>query len=457
MKTYDVVVVGSGSGEIIVERALAHGLKVALIDRGPLGGTCLNVGCIPSKMLIVPADRIVEIQESRKLGVAAEIKKADFKGVTERTRAMVQDSVSGIKKRIGKIENLDFYPRRARFVDGSTLEVGKEAIRGEKIFLASGARPTIPPIKGLRKIPYLTNNTVFGLTRRPRRLTIIGGGYIAAEFAHFFAAMGTAVAIVQRDARLVKDEEPEVSALLEKKLRERMEVYTGTEAVEARIERGRCVVTARDRLSGAEREFGSEQVLVAAGRTSNADLLEVEKAGIETDEKNYIKVNEYLETSRKNVWAFGDAIGKKMFRHTANYEAELVFHNAIHGGKNKMNFQVVPHAVFTSPQIASIGLTEAEARPKHKILVGKAMYSSTAMGESLMDTESFAKAVVEKETLRILGFHVIGPHASLLIQEVIDAMSSEGTILPVLRGIHIHPALSEVVVRAFDNLREKTE
>lgn len=455
MKTYDVVVVGSGSGEIIVEKALAQGLKVALIDRGALGGTCLNVGCIPSKMLIVPADRIVDIQDSRKLGVRAEIERVDFKSIMERTRRSVQTSEHQIRQRIRKIKNLEFYGQRARFVNKSTLRVGGQDISGGKIFLASGARPYIPPIKGLRNIPYLTNETVFALNRKPRSLIIIGGGYIAAEFAHFFAAMGTAVTVLQRDLRLVKEEEPEISALLKKKLGERMKVRSGMEAVEAERKGKLIVITARDKDSGQKQEFAAAGVLVAAGRKSNADLLDVEKAGIATDEKNYIRVNEYLETSQKNIWAYGDAIGQKMFRHAANYEAQLVFHNAIHGGKNKMDFLVVPHAVFTSPQIASVGMTEAEARLRHKILVGTAMYSTIAMGESLMDTESFAKAIVEKETLKILGFHMIGPQASLLIQEVVDTMSSDGTILPILRGIHIHPALAEIVVRAFINLKEK--
>jgi mycothione reductase len=455
MKTYDVVVVGSGSGEIIVEEALAHGLKVALIDRGPLGGTCLNVGCIPSKMLIVPADRIVDIWDSRKLGVRAEIERVDFKSIMERTRRSVQTSEQQIRQRIRKIKDLEFYGQRARFVNKSTLRVGGQVISGGKIFLASGARPYLPPVKGLRKIRYLTNETVFALNRKPRSLIIIGGGYIAAEFAHFFAAVGTTVTVLQRDHRLVKEEEPEISALLKKKLGERMKIRAGMEAVEA-VRRGKLIViTARDKESGQKQEFAAEEVLVAAGRKSNADLLDVEKAGIETDEKNYIRVNEYLETSQKNIWAYGDAIGQKMYRHAANHEAELVFHNAVHGREKKMDFLAVPHAVFTSPQIASVGMTEAEARTSHKILVGTALYSTIAMGESLMDTESFAKAIVEKETLKILGFHLIGPQASLLIQEVVDAMSTDGTILPILRGIHIHPALSEIVVRAFVNLKEK--
>jgi mycothione reductase len=185
-----------------------------------------------------------------------------------------------------------------------------------------------------------------------------------------------------------------------------------------------------------------------------ADLLKVENTGIETDEKNYIKVNDLLETNKENIWALGDAIGKKMYRHSANQEANIVWHNSMHGEKNKVDFSVMPHAVFTYPQIASVGLREEEAKKYYDILVGKAKYSDVAKGEAMMEEEGFAKAVIEKNTWKILGFHIIGPYAPILIQEVIDSMTTGGTVMPVITGMHIHPALPEVVQATFQNLHE---
>ena len=454
MKNYDVIVIGSGAGSGIVDNALSHGLKVALIDRGPLGGTCLNVGCIPSKMLIFPADRIVEIQEAQKLGIKAEIKDIDFHWVMERTREYVEKNRSAIQTNITKNQGLDYYPETGQFVDDYTMQVGKQKIKGEKIFIVSGARPLIPLIKGIEEIDYLTNDTLFALEEKPKSLIIIGGGYIAAEFAHFFSAMGTNVTIIQRGERLLKEEEPEISDLLERKLKKRMDIHANTEAIEAgKMDTG-CTITARDKKSGETVKFHGERVLVAAGRKSNADLLKVENTGVETDEKGYIKVDDFFETSKKNIWAFGDAQGRKMFRHAANREADIVWHNSMHKGQEKLNFLAVPHAVFTYPPIASVGMSEAEAKKEHKILVGKSFYSEVAKGVAMREDESFAKAVIEKGTWRILGFHIIGPYAPILIQEVVDAMATAGTVMPIIGGIRIHPALPEVIIDTLRNLKE---
>jgi dihydrolipoamide dehydrogenase len=195
--------------------------------------------------------------------------------------------------------------------------------------------------------------------------------------------------------------------------------------------------------------------MVATGRISNADILKPEKTGIQLDDHNFIKISEYLETTKKNIWAFGDAIGVQMFKHVANYEAGIAWHNSLHDHKAKMNFSAAPHAVFTHPQIASVGLTEEEAkRQKYKVLVGVAFYKDTAMGAAMGDVDGFVKVLVENETGKILGAHIIGPEASILIQEIVNAMVSEtGTFAPIAQGMHIHPALSEVVQNAFGSLR----
>ena len=455
MKEYEVVVVGSGAGSAIVDGALAEGLKVALVDRGPLGGTCLNVGCIPSKMLIFPADRIAEFQEAKKLGIHARIEQVDFRAIMRNTREYVTDAEKNIRKSAMSTPNLAFYGTTGHFVEDYTMEVEGQRIRGKKIYLVSGARPLIPAVKGIEDIDYLTNESVFALEEKPESLVIIGGGYIAAEFAHFFAAMGTEVTILQRGKRLVKEEEPEICDLLKQKLQKRMSVHTDTEAIEARREKGGCRIIAENRKTGKRQEFTAEKVLVGSGRKSNADLLKTEKTGVKTDKKGYIKVDDFFETSKKNIWAFGDAIGKKMFRHAANKQADIVWHNSMHQGEEKLDFNAVPHAVYTYPPIASVGMVEAEAKKLFDVMVGISHYSEVAKGTAMKDKDSFAKAVIEKDTWRILGFHIIGPSAPILIQEVVNAMSSGGgTVMPIVSGMRIHPALPEVIFDTLRNLRE---
>jgi dihydrolipoamide dehydrogenase len=454
MKEYDVIVIGSGSGAAIVEQALAHDFSVALIDHGPLGGTCLNVGCIPTKALIYPADRIMDIREAGKLGIESKIEKIDFPAIMERMRKIVREGHGLSLEEMRRIPRLDVYDQSAQFVSPNVLAIGKERIKGEKIYLSSGVRPVIPPVEGLEEAGYLTNETVLGLEERPESLVIIGGGYIAAEYAHFFEAMGTPVVIIQRGERLVKDEEPEISELLKIGLARRMDIRTSTEPVKVVRSAGVLTVVARERKTGLTSEHRAERILVAAGRTPNSDLLKVAAGGIETDARGYIKVNEFFETSRKNIWAFGDAIGRQMFRHTANREADLVWQNSAHGARLTLDFDKVPHAVFTRPQIASVGLTESAAAIRHSITVGRARYTDVARGKAMMEEEGFAKIVLERESWRILGFHIVGPEASVLVQEVVNAMASEGTIGPILRGLHIHPALSEVVQATLSHLEE---
>jgi mycothione reductase len=349
---------------------------------------------------------------------------------------------------------LDFYKGEGHFSGDYTVSVNGQEIRGEKIFIASGSRPFIPPIKGLEDGGYLTNETVLGLKERPESIIVIGGGYIGVEYGHFLAAVGTRVTILEMADRLVLAEEPEVSALLKKALSRRLRVSLNIQADEVRKAGGGVRVTARDIGSGVRREITAQKIMVAVGRRSNADRLKVENSGVETDKRGFVKVNDYLETSKKNIFAVGDANGQQMFTHVANREAAIAAHNALHNEKVKMDYSAIPHAVYSYPQIASVGLTEEAARAGHDVLVGRAKYSDVAKGEAMMESEGFAKAIVARDSRRILGFHIIGPYAPILIQEVVNAMQSGGYGDEIGDGIHIHPALSELVPLALSNLEE---
>jgi mycothione reductase len=452
MKEYDVIVIGAGTGLSVAFKAQASKLKVALIDKGNVGGTCVNVGCVPSKILIYHADRIAEIEDAKKLGIEAKVKRVDFPAIMARMKATIDESRTWMENEIKNSPGLDFYNEEARFTGDRTLQVGKETITGRKIFIVSGARPLIPPIKGLNGIRYLTNENLLRLREAPESIIIIGGGYIGVEYAHFFAALGTKVSVVQRQSRLIPNEEPEVSDHLKEELSKRMEILLDWETVEVWEKKGMYTAILKNLETGYEKAVTGAQILVAAGRMSNADILDVHKTGVKTNEANYIDVDDTLLTSRKNIWAFGDAIGRQMFTHAGDMMRRVAWHNATSRKKRSFDFSIVPHAVFTRPQIASLGLTEEQAAKDHDILVGRANYSDVVMGDAMMETESFAKAIVEKKTEKILGFHIIGPEAAILIQEVVTAMARGGDVKSITDNMHIFPALSEIVPETFNNL-----
>jgi mycothione reductase len=456
MRKYDVTVIGSGCGLNIVNEALEHGLSVALVDKGPLGGTCANLGCIPSKMLIFPAERIAEIQEAKKLGVETDIRSVDFESIMERMRKVVREDREHLRHELSYVDNLDFYEGEGHFVSDYTIEVNGEEIRGDNVYIASGSRPLIPPIKGLESVDYLTNETVLQLTERPENLIIVGGGYVAVEYGHFFASMGTKVTILEMADRLVLSEEPEIAETLKNVMSRRMHIYTSVQAEEVKSDGHDVTVVANDLSNGGRKEFTAQRILMAVGRKSNADLLRVENTGVELDKRGFVKVDEYLETSKKNIFAVGDINGQQMFTHVANVEASLAADNVIHGSKTKMDYRAAPHAVYSHPQIASVGMTEEAARKAHKVLVGKARYSDVAQGQAMLEESGFAKAIVEADTGKILGFHIIGPYAPILIQEAINVTASDISIDHIQAAMHIHPAITELIPRVLSSLEDTT-
>jgi mycothione reductase len=450
---YDVVVIGAGDvGLGIAFKAAYGGLKTAIIDRGNVGGTCVNNGCVPSKTLVHVADRIMETRENIRLGIHTEITDTDFTAVMDRMRSVVKGGREAIGKAIEGAENLDFINRECHFEDEHTLEAGGDRIRGKKIFIASGARPFIPPIKGLDSIGFLTNESVLGLEKKPQSLIFIGGGFIALEYAHFFSALGVRVTIIDRSKGLLGSEEPEISELLTKEMEKRINIIMGAEIVEVKQAGEGNAVLLKNMDTGKEQRILAEAVMVSAGRRPNADLVKPENAGIEVNKTGYIEVDEHLRTNKRHIWAAGDAIGKAMFTHAGDKEADVVWHNAVSRKKIRMDFETVPHAVYTYPQIASVGMTELQAAKDREILVGRAKYSDTVMGEAMGERAGFAKGVVEKKTGRILGFHIKGPHAAILIQEVVNAVLNKGDVKSITGCMHIFPALSNLITEVFDNL-----
>jgi len=455
LKEYDLIVIGSGSVMEVVNAMEEEtpDIKVAVIDKDEPGGICLTRGCIPSKILLYPAEMVRTIERAKEFGIVADVKNVDFRAVMERMRRLIYVDINAMKQGLTHTKNLDYYDTVAEFVAPYTLKVGNETITSKTIFLCTGSKPAIPPIKGLEHVKYHTSDTVLKMDTLPGSIAIIGGGYIAAEYGHFFSAMGSRVTVIGRNRQFIPEEEPEVSALAKRELQKHITIMTNHEVrtVDNTLG-GRKKLVAINRETGKEVQVTADEILIASGRAPNTDILHPEKAGIRTDENGWIIVDEYLETSQPNVWAFGDADGRYLFKHVANYEALIVYYNAVQKKRIKVDYHAVPHAVFTYPEIASVGLKEAEAvgtYGKSNLLIGIQRYEDTAKGLAMGVKDFFVKIIIESTTTKILGAHIIGPYASVLIQEIIDLMyTPTQSAEPIADGMHIHPSLSEVVQRA---------
>jgi mycothione reductase len=458
MKQYDLICIGTGSAIAIVEAMIQQNpkSKVAVIDKDTPGGICLTRGCIPSKLLLYPADLVRTVEKANVFGIEAKVQTIDFKKVMERMRTTISKDINDIREGLTQSKHVDYYKEAAEFVKPYAIKVGKETITSKMIILGTGSKPAVPPVKGIEKTGYLTSDTILQINELPKSIMIVGGGYIAAEFGHFLSAMGSQVTIIGRNPQFIPEEEPEVSGLAKKELGKHVTIYTNYEVQEAKKLKDKKVLVAVNRETKKKAELTADEVMVATGRSSLSDVLKPEKGGIKTDKRGWIIVNEYLEASQPNVWALGDSNGKYPFKHVANYEAAVVYHNAVVKHKTKADYHAVPHAVFSYPEIAAVGLKESEAIEQYgadKILIGFYRYEDTAKGEAIGAHDFFVKVIVEQETMKILGAHIIGPNASVLIHEIIPLMyTHEQNARPITNSMHIHPALSEVVDHAFRSL-----
>ncbi len=452
MQSFDLIVIGSGSGLEVSSAAAGRGLSVAVVESGPFGGTCLNRGCIPSKMLIHSADVAETIRRSELFGIKAEISAIDWDFIVKRASDTVDEDARMIEEGNRQHPNITVFGDAAKFVGHKTLEVAGETITAETIVIAAGTRPRVPEIEGLAGVPFITSDQALRLPKQPARMVIVGAGFIAAELAHFFGALGTEVTIVHRGTRLLRQEDEQISERFTEVYQRRF-----TMLLDARItsagKRGEEIVLAVASRDG-EQTIETDALLIAVGRVPNTDTLDVTKTGVDVDEAGYVKADEYLETNAPGIWALGDIVGRYLLKHSANLEAAYVAHN-IYNPEQKaaIDYHAMPHAVFASPQVASVGLTEQEAREKDvPFVTGIYNYSDTAYGSSIEDSDGFVKVLAHPETREILGCHIIGSEASILIQEVANAMRFRADTSAITQAIYVHPALPEVVQRAFGAL-----
>lgn len=465
MKEYDLIIIGSGVGLRLLRKAIDHGFNVAVIERGPSGGTCLNRGCIPTKILTYVADVIMEAEHLNELGVEVKINKIDYPWIMKRMRRRVDGMSKGQEEWMGSEEKVDFYRGTGYFVEDYIIEVNREKLTAPIIIIATGSRPLIPKIKGLDNVEYLTNDEALHLMEKPKSMLIVGGGYVATEFGHFFSAVGIDVTIIGRNPFLVKNEDSDVSVLLREELSKRMNVYVNHEVVEVDEKDGHKIVKAVNRETREVVEFKGELLLIAAGRRSNTDLLHPEKSGVKVDKNGWVIVDDYFRTSKDNIWSLGDAINRYQFRHIANEENNVLWDNIMLSLDSKkdgtsselkeLSYHAVPRAVFSYPPIATVGLTLREAKETGLNLeVAEVDYSWVAKGFAMGNPPSLFRMIVDGDSRKIIGATIIGPHAPILIQEVINLMyTSEGTDKKLMEAVHIHPSLSEIVQRSLYRLK----
>jgi len=453
MEQFDVIVIGAGSGLNVSSATAGMGLKTAVVEKGPMGGTCLNRGCIPSKMIIHAADVAETINKAKIFGINAKGFTVDFKKVTQRASKTVDKDARNIEAGIRQSKNITLFKTEGKFIGYKTLQVGNKKIKGNKIIIAAGTRPTIPEIEGLQEVDFMTSKEALRLTKQPKSLTVIGGGYISAELAHFYGALGTKINIIQRRDKLVPNEDDEIAKKFTEIFKKKYNVFLGSNAVKV-AKKGKKIITTVEDKNGKRKNIVSDKLLVAAGRVPNTDILDVKKTNVKTDKKGYVKVNEYMETSAKNIWALGDIAGKFYFKHSANLESEYVYNNAFGKQKRKIDYYAMPYAIFSSPQIAGVGMTEQEIKEKNiDYVIGTYDFINSGMGIAIEDKEGLVKIYVDRKTRKILGCHIMGTGASTLIHEVIVAMKSGNTVDLLSESVHIHPALSEVVQRAVNRIQ----
>lgn len=449
------MIIGSGSGNTLPDEHFAH-LDIAIVEHGVFGGTCLNVGCIPTKMYVYAADVAREIAESSRYGIDSTVDKVRWSDIRDRIFNRIDPISEGGKNyRAEGSPNITLFTGHAEFTGPGKLSIalndgGTEAITSDRVVVAAGSRPIVPSVIADADVPYYTSDDIMRLDELPRRLVILGGGFIGMEFAHVFSALGTEVTVVARGDFLLRHHDETVATRVTELAKRQWDVRTGAsvEGFEATTDGIRLTMADGSTAEG-------DALLLATGRMPNGDRLNVDAAGINTHPDGRIVVDEYQQTSAHGVYALGDVSSPYQLKHVANHEAKVVAHNLLHAdAPRRVDHRFVPSAVFTSPQIATVGLTEAECRERGLDYVSAVQdYASVAYGWAMEDSTGFCKLLADRESGQLLGAHIMGSQASTVVQPLIQAMSFGLPAREMATGQYwIHPALPEVVENALLSL-----
>jgi pyruvate/2-oxoglutarate dehydrogenase complex dihydrolipoamide dehydrogenase (E3) component len=447
MNRYDAIVIGTGqAGPSLVEQLARAGMRVAVIERGKFGGTCVNNGCTPTKTQLASAYVAQLARRAAEYGVTIPgAIRVDMRRVKARKDALVERSRRSLEQRLRSLANTTVYTGHARFLDAHSVGVGAQTLTAERFFLDVGGRPRVPPLPGVERVPYLTNESMMDLDFVPGHLVVVGGSYVGLEFAQMYRRFGSAVTIVEMEPRLISREDADVADAVR-------DILAG-EGIEIRLE-AKCVALAPagDRVRvhvdcrAGEPVVDGTHVLLAVGRTPNTDDLGLAAAGIEVDARGYIKVNETLQTSLPHVYALGDCNGQGAFTHTAYNDYEIVADNLLHGGHRKLSDRIPIYALFTDPPLGRVGMTESEARGAGgKILIGKMPMTDVARAREKGEALGFMKVLVDADSEQILGAALLGVGCDEAVHSLVDAMYGHLPYTVVQHGVRIHPTVSELI------------
>lgn len=443
---YDAVVVGAGqAGPALAARLGAEGLKTAIVERKLMGGTCVNVGCIPTKTLVGSARAIHMARRGAEYGFSSGEVLVDMQAVKARKDAVVKQSSDGVTNWVGSMKNVTLIRGQARFTSPRTLEVDGTVLQAERIFLNVGGRALVPEIPGLRDVPYLTNSSMMDVDRVPEHLVIIGGSYIGLEFAQAYRRFGAKVTVVEKSDKLLPREDDDVVAGIRDILeREGVVIRTGAECM-ALSKKGNRIVVGLTCKAGEPIAEGSH-LLLAVGRVPNTHDLGLDKAGVAVDARGYITVDEQCRTSAEGVWCMGDANGRGAFTHTSWNDYEIVAANLFDNDPRKISDRIPCYALFIDPPLGRIGMNEAEARKSgRKLLAAKMPMTRVGRAREMGETQGFMKVLVDAETKDLLGAAFLGLNGDEVVHSLLDVMYAKKPYSTIQRAVHIHPTVTELV------------
>ncbi|MEY9200598.1 FAD-containing oxidoreductase [Sinorhizobium sp. CCBAU 05631] len=456
-RQFDAIIIGAGqAGPSLAGRLTEAGKTVALIERKLFGGTCVNTGCMPTKAMVASAYAIHTARRGAEYGMTTGPVSVDFARVMARKEKIRLESRSGIESWLKGMKNCTVLEGHARFEGPTEIRIGEERISGEQIFLNVGGRAAIPDFPGVDEVPYLTNSSIMELAHLPRRLIIIGGSYIGLEFAQMFRRFGSEVTVIEKGPRLIAREDPDVSdairAILEQ---EGIHIRLNAECIRfARHADG--IAAGVDCTSGPPQVVGSD-VLLATGRRPNTDDLDLDKAGVTTDARGYIEVDDMLRTNVPHIFALGDCNGRGAFTHTSYNDFEIVAANLIDNDPRLVSDRIQTYALYIDPPLGRAGMTETEARRTgRKLLIGARPMTRVGRAVEKGETQGFMKVIVDADTKDILGASILGTGGDEAIQSILDVMYAKRPYTTISRAMHIHPTVSELIPTVFGDLSPAT-
>jgi len=452
---FDAIVIGTGqAGPHLTARLASAGMKVAIIERQLFGGTCVNTGCIPTKAMVASAYAIHMARRAADFGIQVEGSiRADMPRVKARKDAISGESRTGLEKYLRGMKNCEVFQGHARFESPREVVVGADTLTADRIFINVGGRAAVPEMPGLEQVEYLTNSSMMGVDYLPPHLIVVGGGYVGLEFAQMFRRFGSRVSLIEMGPRVTPREDQDISEALQQILQgEGIEIHSEAKCI-AFSKKGEETVAHLDCAEGA-REVSGTHVLLAVGRRPNTDDLGLEKAGVATNPRGYISVDDQLRTTVPGIWALGDCNGKGAFTHTSYNDSEIVAANLLDNDPRRVSDRILAYALYTDPPLGRAGMTEAEVRKSgRRALIGTRPMTKVGRAVEKGETEGFMKILVDAETKAILGAAILGVGGDEAIHSILDIMYAKAPYTVIQRAVHIHPTVCELIPTMLEDLQ----